>query len=167
MVRESLCAPDIELLSVSLRPFYLPREFTQLFVTLVYIHPKANMDNAVQAITRTVLQLQAMSPDAPSFIMGDFDNCKPGKYLGNIYQYVTCVTRLTKCLDLCYGSIKGAYKSLRRASLGMSDHNTVYLGTQAGMKISSGLDGGVYRTSPGLLCLHRLGLVQRFAQDYG
>ncbi|KAG7522125.1 hypothetical protein JOB18_013791 [Solea senegalensis] len=42
IVRESLCAPDIELLSVSLRPFYLPREFTQLFVTLVYIHPKAN-----------------------------------------------------------------------------------------------------------------------------
>ena len=62
MVRESLCAPDIELLSVSLRPFYLPREFTQLFVTLVYIHPKANMDNAVPAITRTVLQLQAISP---------------------------------------------------------------------------------------------------------
>lgn len=29
IVRESLCAPDIELLSVSLRPFYLPREFTQ------------------------------------------------------------------------------------------------------------------------------------------
>ena len=40
---------------------------------------------------------------------------------------MTCATRLTKCLDLCYGSIKGAYKSLRRASLGASDHNTVYL----------------------------------------
>ena len=127
IVRESLCAPDIELLSVSLRPFYLPREFTQLFVTLVYIHPKANVDNAVRAITRTVLQLQALSPDAPNFIMGDFNNCKPGKHLGNFHQYVTCATRLNKCLDLCYGSIKGAYKSLRRASLGASDHNTVYL----------------------------------------
>lgn len=39
---------------------------------------------------------------------------------------MTCATRLTKLLDLCYGSIKGAYKSLRRALLGASDNN-VYL----------------------------------------
>ncbi len=39
LVRESVCTPDVELFSVSLRPFYLPREFPQLFVTLVYIHP--------------------------------------------------------------------------------------------------------------------------------
>ncbi len=29
-----------------LRPFYLPREFPQLFVTFVYIHPKASVDAA-------------------------------------------------------------------------------------------------------------------------
>lgn len=34
IVRETLCTRDIELLSVSLRPFYLPREFTQLFITV-------------------------------------------------------------------------------------------------------------------------------------
>lgn len=127
IVREHLCIPDIELLSVSLRPSYLPREFTQLFVSRVYIHPKANADNAVRVITRTVQQLHTILPDAPSFIMGDFNNCKPGKHLGNFYQYVTCATRLTKRLDLCYGSIKRAYKSLQRAPLGASDHNTVYL----------------------------------------
>ena len=38
IVRETLCTPDIELLSVSLHPFYLPREFPQSFITLVYIH---------------------------------------------------------------------------------------------------------------------------------
>ena len=37
-VREALCTPDIELLSISLRPFYLPREFPQLFFTLVFFH---------------------------------------------------------------------------------------------------------------------------------
>lgn len=42
---------------------------------------------------------------------------------------MTCATRRTKCLDLCYGSIKGAYKSLWRAPLGASDHNVVYLVT--------------------------------------
>ena len=33
IVPEQLCTPYIELLSVSLRPMYLPREFPQLFVT--------------------------------------------------------------------------------------------------------------------------------------
>lgn len=30
-------------------------------------------------------------------------------------------------VDLCYGSIKGSYKSMAQAPLGMSDHNTAYL----------------------------------------
>ena len=34
IVRHKLCTPDIELLSVSLRPLYVPREFPQLFVTV-------------------------------------------------------------------------------------------------------------------------------------
>lgn len=42
-IRESICTANIELLSVSVCPFYLPREFPQLFVTVVYIHPKANV----------------------------------------------------------------------------------------------------------------------------
>lgn len=50
-------------------------------------------------------------PDAPSFVIGDFNLCKPSKSLSNFQQYVTCPTRNMKCLDLCYGSIKGAYKS--------------------------------------------------------
>lgn len=47
--------------------------------------------------------------------------------LFHFYQYVTCPTRLTKCLVLCYGSVKQAYKTLSRAPLGMSDYNVVYL----------------------------------------
>ncbi len=56
-VREHICTPDVKLLSVSLRPFYLPREFKQIFVTTVYIHPKANVTSAVVALlSKTVLQ---------------------------------------------------------------------------------------------------------------
>lgn len=40
----SLCAKDLELLSVSMLPFYLPREFLQIFVTVIYVHPKANIN---------------------------------------------------------------------------------------------------------------------------
>lgn len=126
-VRKQLCLPDIELLSMSVRPFYLPREFPQLFVTIVYIHPKANAEAAANTIIRVVQRLRSISPDAPNIILGDFNHCNLNKTLTSFYQYVSCPTRLNKTLDLCYGSIKGAYKSVADHALGSSDHNTVHL----------------------------------------
>ena len=35
-VRELLCTEHVELLSVALRPFYLPTEFNHLHITVVY-----------------------------------------------------------------------------------------------------------------------------------
>ncbi|KAK0136692.1 hypothetical protein N1851_027139 [Merluccius polli] len=88
VVRESLCTPDIELLCVSLRPFYLPREFPQIFLTVVYIHPKANFDRALDIIFNLSHKLDLLSPDAPKFILGDFNNCPVKKCLRTYYQYV-------------------------------------------------------------------------------
>ena len=51
IVREQLCTPDIELLSVPLRPLYLLREFPQLRVTVLCIHPSVNVDRAAQHIS--------------------------------------------------------------------------------------------------------------------
>ena len=127
IVGETLCTKDVELLSLSLQPFYLPREFPQLFFTLVYIHPKANINTATQAMLKMVQRLQGIAPDAPHFILGDFNHCKPAKSFCNFHQYVKCPTSHTKYLDLCFGSVKGAYKSFNRAPLGMSDHSGVYL----------------------------------------
>ncbi len=72
-VRERICSPDIELLSVSPRPFYLPREFPQIFITVVYIHPKANSKSAAGTVSKVWSNLKLMSPDAPNFL-GDFNN---------------------------------------------------------------------------------------------
>ena len=36
-VRERVCTRDFELLTVSFRPFYLPREFGQVTVILIYV----------------------------------------------------------------------------------------------------------------------------------
>ena len=126
-VRESLCSSDVELLSVSLRPFYLPREFPQIFITTVYIPPKANPSTATSTIFDVVQKLQSMSPEAPHFILGDFNHVSLKKSSKNFYQYVTCTTRKDKTLDLCYGTVKGAYKSLRLPPLGSADHNCVLL----------------------------------------
>lgn len=40
-------------------------------------------------------------------------------------KYVTCPTRHNRTLDSCYGSIKGAYKSLPLPPLGGADHNCI------------------------------------------
>ena len=36
-VKEQVCSKDTELLAVSMRPYYLPREFTQVIICAVYI----------------------------------------------------------------------------------------------------------------------------------
>ncbi len=116
----------------------------------------------------TVHRLQSIAPDAPNFIMDDFNHCKPGKSLSNFYQHVTCPTRKLKCLDLCYGSIKGSFKSFSRAPSGTSDHNAFYLVPtykpilkETKPEFCSGLVNGVYSAPPRLFPLHGLGYVQR------
>ncbi len=128
VIREKLCTPDNELLSVSLRPHYLPREFQQLFFTLVYIHPRANAATAAQLIVDVTHRLDSICPDAPKFILGDFNHCTLTKSLKTYEQYVTCATTLrNSTIDLCYGSVSSAYKSLPMPSLGASYHKCVFL----------------------------------------
>ena len=126
-VKEALCHEDVELLSVALRPFYLPREFNQLFITVVYIHPKANIKRAADTVADVVHRLASQSPDAPSFIMGDFNKCRLYKVLPTFRQYVTCSTCGDHTLDLCYGNIRDAFRSRPLPNLGRSVHQMVQL----------------------------------------
>lgn len=126
-VREQICTSDVELLKLSLRPFYLPREFPQIFLTVVYIHPKADAVAAANTIFEVEQKLQSISPEAPNFILGDFNHVSLKKVLSHYQQYVTCPTRRNKTLDMCYGSVKDAYKSLLLPPLGSADHSCVFL----------------------------------------
>ncbi len=127
IVREKLCTTDIELLAVSLRPFYLPREFPQLFLILVYIHPRANTTTATEHITSTLNKIEQLSPDSPKYILGDFNHCCPDKFLKGFQQYVKCTTRMGKIFDKCYGSVQDAYRALPFPPLGTADHHTILL----------------------------------------
>ena len=126
-LKESLCCEDIELLSVALRPFYLPRDFNQVFVTVVYIHPKANVQSASEKISELVQRLSSASPDSPSFVLGDFNKCRLTSTLPHFKQYVTCQTPGSSTIDLCYGNIPSAYRSRQLPALGNSDHSMVQL----------------------------------------
>ena len=100
-VKKRVCTEDVELIYVSLRPRYLPREFGRIFVTVVYV-PVFDLTSAARAgqtIAATVREMQLISADAPCFIVGDFNHCDLRKTLSSFKQYVICASSGDKTLD--------------------------------------------------------------------
>ncbi|RUS82612.1 hypothetical protein EGW08_009640 [Elysia chlorotica] len=110
-VTERTCTPDIEVLSLSLRPYYLPREFPKVNLNVVYVPPQANAKRAEDYLSNPVQEQQNKSPDSVILITGDFNHSTLESSLPTFFQYVTCPTRKEKILDLCYGNIAEGYKS--------------------------------------------------------
>lgn len=125
-IYEQLCARDYEILVVSFRPFYLPREFGQLTIILVYV-PGPNNKEAADRISDCFNSALARSADQPVFILGDYNTLSLGTHLPTLQQYVDCPTRSSHILDLCYGNIENAYKAICRPPIGKSDHNVIHL----------------------------------------
>lgn len=125
-IHERTCSKDYEILVVSFRPFYLPREFGLLTVMLVYV-PGPNYKEAAEHITETYNSIVSRSADQPVFIMGDFNMLSLSPHLPTLNQYITCPTRSTRTLDLCFGNIEDAYKPVCRPPIGKSDHNVIHL----------------------------------------
>lgn len=126
-VRERICNSELELLCVTLRPHYLPREFTNIFVCVVYIPPSANAGRAASQIAECVHRLLHVKPDAPMLVLGDFNHCSLATILPGFQQYVKCSTRNKNISGKCYGNIKDAYTAKARAPLGNADHNVIHL----------------------------------------
>ena len=59
-VREQVCTRDFELLTVSFRPCYLPREFGQITVILVYV-PGPDFKMAAERITVSTRRFRGRS----------------------------------------------------------------------------------------------------------
>ncbi|KAL3987852.1 KRAB domain-containing zinc finger protein [Sarotherodon galilaeus] len=126
-VKEQLCSRDIELLAVSMRPYYLPREFSHVIAITAYVPPSANADAACDTLHSVVSRLQTQSPRALLIISGDFNHASLDSTLPTFTQYVTCPTRDNKTLDLLYANAEEAHSSSPLPPLGRSDHNLVHL----------------------------------------
>ena len=126
-IKISHCCRDIELLAVSLRPYYLPREFSHAIVLAVYIPPRADAESACDVIHSAVARLQTQHPEALVLISGDFNHATLDKTLANFHQYVDCNTRGNRTLDLLYANVKDAYSATPLPALGKADHNLVHL----------------------------------------
>ena len=128
-VKKRMCTPELELISESLRPRYLPREFGRIFVTVVYasVYDSTSAARAGKAIATAVRDHQLISADAPCFIIGDFNHCDLRKALPSFRQFVTCPTREKNTIDLCYGNVHVHTSSVFLLPVGKSDHNAIHL----------------------------------------
>ncbi|KAK3759021.1 hypothetical protein RRG08_016527 [Elysia crispata] len=88
-VTDRTCTPCVEVLSLSIRPYYLPREFPiiNLNVVNVCIPPQANARQAEDDITSLVHDQLNKYPDSIVVITGDFNHCTLGTSLPTLYQF--------------------------------------------------------------------------------
>lgn len=73
-VEQQVCSPDIELLAVSVCPYYLPREFSHVILLGVYVPPSTNGKSACDIIHTVRVKLQREDPHAFIVISGDFNH---------------------------------------------------------------------------------------------
>ncbi|XP_039908517.1 uncharacterized protein LOC120747010 [Simochromis diagramma] len=121
------CSPHLELLTILCRPFYLPREFTAVIISAIYIPPQADNNKALSDLHDVLSGHQAKHPDAALIVAGDFNRAKLKQVMPNFHQHVTCPTRGNNTLDHCYSPFKGGYKAISLPAFGKSDHVAILL----------------------------------------
>ncbi len=124
---KSFCSPDLEFHMLLCRPFWLPREFTAIIITAVYIPPQANTDQALRELYGNIGEQETAHPDAAFVVMGDFNKANFRTIAPKYFQHITINTRGDRALDHCYTPFWDAYKSLPRPPFGKSDHSSFLL----------------------------------------
>ena len=113
---------DVELLTLLLWTYYLPREFTNVYVTTIYTPPKANVENVNNMIINHMNDLMTKSPDCViNILTGDFNNSRDINISG-LLQYVNCLTKGHATLDLFFCNVKDAHTCIQKAPIVRSDH---------------------------------------------
>ena len=125
-VVERHCSPDTELLMVKCRPFYLPREFSAVFLC-VYIPPRADSATALRLLHDVINKHETTHPDAVFIAAGDFNHRNLKSILPKYHQQVNFPMRENNTLDQVYCNVKGAYKAVPRPHFGQSDHISAFL----------------------------------------
>ncbi len=123
----SFCSPDLEFHMLLCRPFWLPREFTAIIITAVYIPPQANTDQALKELYGNISEQETAYPEAAFIVTGDFNKANFRTIAPKYFQHITINTRGDRVLDHCYSPFRDAYKSLPRPPFGKSDHSSVLL----------------------------------------
>ncbi len=121
------CSPHLEHLSIICRPFYLPREFSSIVLTAVYIPPRADTSLALSKLHDELSGYINKHPEAACIIAGDFNKANLKMVITNFHQHISCPTRGLNTLDHCYTQFKNAYKAHSLPAFGKSDHAAIFL----------------------------------------
>ncbi|KAJ8020273.1 hypothetical protein HOLleu_39827 [Holothuria leucospilota] len=105
-IKQHTCTPNLEMLTVSIRPYYLPREFSHVLLYTVYIPDKSAAKAGSQELGAVIHELKVESPEAFIVVNGDFNHGTLKRSGSAFYQHVNCLTPGDIILDLCYSNIK-------------------------------------------------------------
>ena len=125
-IKESFCNDDIEYLVISCRPFYLPREFSNVLIINVYIHPGSNYAEASRILEDCVTKFETEYPNSVRIILGDFNKCNFHRSIPTYGQAVGFNTTDRSNPDKLYCNIKNAYQAKKMPKLGESAHFMVH-----------------------------------------
>lgn len=124
---EKCCNGNIEYIVLSLRPFYLPREFNKIYLIVVYIPLSSNAKEAENILSEVVRKIENSDPDAIKIITDDFNHCNFRKSIPHSQQFISFPTRDDKLLDPFFCNVRNSYVAKKLEPLGVSDHNMCLL----------------------------------------
>uniref|UniRef100_A0A8K9UJX4 Endonuclease/exonuclease/phosphatase domain-containing protein n=1 Tax=Oncorhynchus mykiss TaxID=8022 RepID=A0A8K9UJX4_ONCMY len=123
---KSFCSPDLDFLTIKCRLHYLPREFSSIIITVVYIPPQADTSTPLKELPGILCKLETIYPEAAFIVAGDFNKANPKTRLPKFYQHIECATQAGNILDHCHSNFREAYKAFPRPFF-KSDHDSILL----------------------------------------
>ncbi len=122
---KSFCSPDLEFHTLLCRPFWLPREFTAIIITAVYIPPQANTDQALKELYRIISEQESAHPDAAFVVTGDFNKAN-FRTIAPKYFNTSPSTRVEIAHSAtCYSPLPGRIQVPPPPTFRQSDHSSV------------------------------------------
>lgn len=122
-VLASRWSPDLEMLSIKVRLFYLPWEFRSVILT-VYILPHTEKMETLGRLYSTNNRLEIAHPEA-FIVVEDFNRVNMRKVLAKFYQHINFHTQGNQTLDHCFSILKDSYKPLPCPTFGKGVHISI------------------------------------------
>ena len=112
---------------IGLRSYYIPREFSHVILTTMYIPNNTVANKPAFEISEALRNYESSALDALFLINGDFNHCKLLQSWNQYYHHIHCTTRKIATLDYCFSNVKASYSAIQMANLGESDHYLVFV----------------------------------------